>query len=48
MGLTTTNLFFVPGLTEGWREDVPDDIQKRVNELIKRELKDTDLVSEWI
>lgn len=40
--------FINTGLTEGWREDVPDDIQKRVNELIKRELKDTDLVSEWI
>ena len=31
------------GLTHGWRHEVPDDIQKRVDDMIKQELGDTDL-----
>ena len=37
---------FLSGLSDAWKTEVPDDIQKRVDEMISKELKDTDLCFE--
>ena len=36
-------MFICLGLTDGWRDIVPEDLVKRVDEMIQRELGDTDL-----
>lgn len=40
---TSDGAFINQGLTHGWRHKVPEDIQKRVDDMIKQELRDTDL-----
>ena len=36
-------LYFYPsGLSDSWKTEVPEDIQRRVDDMIKKELKDTD------
>lgn len=40
----TEGAFINKGLTHGWRVEVPEDLQKRVDAMIKEELKDTDLI----
>ena len=41
-----TCFFFISGLSDGWKTEVPEDIQTRVDEMINRELNDTDLCFE--
>ena len=42
----TFHVFILSGLSDGWKSEVPEDIQKRVDDMISQELKDTDLYFE--
>lgn len=39
----TEGVFINKGLSEDWKKEVPEDIQKRVDEMIRQELQDVDL-----
>ena len=36
-------ILFFSGLADGWKSEVPEDIQQRVDDMIREGLRDTDL-----